>query len=97
MTVSSPLMTAAEAGAYLRKSRAWVSRHADEIGCVRDGGRLHFRIARLDAWISSHEVGGAPLRLVEPRRMKALSVGALAGQINRLSGLPVGSVEAVLS
>lgn len=87
MTVQSPLLTAAESMAYLRKSRAWLTRHADEIGCVRDGGRLYFRLTRLDAWIARHEVVpvGAPTAMAVERRV---SGRAGIGRINPFTGEP---------
>lgn len=92
--MQSPLMTAKEAMAYLRKSRAWLTRHADEIGCVRDGGRLYFRITRLDAWIAAHEV--VPPQPLEGRRRQSRPAPphprAGLGPINPVTGLAWGAL-----
>lgn len=90
MGVQSPLLTAQETMSYLRKSRPWLTRHADEIGCVRDGNRLYFRLTRLDAWIERHEV-------LPPRESKPVGVERRAravpglGRINPVTNRPYGA------
>lgn len=92
--IASPLMTAKEAMAYLRKSRAWLTRHADEVGCVRDGGRLYFRLTRLDDWIARHEV--VPPAAIEDTRRGRSGVRraptAGLGPTNPVTGLPWGAL-----
>jgi excisionase family DNA binding protein len=86
--VESPLLTRAEACAYLKRGRTWLAEHADEIGAVRDGRTVLFRRADLDAWIERHTIrpAGAP----EPMRRARPSVVVPSGRINPISGLPYG-------
>jgi excisionase family DNA binding protein len=81
---ASPLLTVPQAAAYLKKSREWLYRHADQIGCVRDGGPLRFRQARLDQWISAHETRPSSVR--EVPRAKALAVVVDAQEVNPFTG-----------
>src|SRR5690349_15562821 len=87
----SPLLLADEAAAYLRISRVWIYRHADQLGCVRDGGPLRFRRESLDAWIAAHESRPRVVREVPRRQPKAPAFALDPGRINRLTGLPYGS------
>jgi hypothetical protein len=54
--VSSPLLTAREAMAYLRCGRSFLHQHADEIGVIRYPGKLLFATADLDRYIASKRV-----------------------------------------
>lgn len=91
--VASPLMTAQEAMSYLRRSRAWLTRHADEIGVVRDGGRLLFYRRDLDAYLARNYVQPKVLRVVDvtPERRPAKRLPKLTG-INPVTGVPYGSL-----
>lgn len=52
------MLTAKDAAAWLRKSRSYVYRHADELGARRLGeGRgadLLFRLGELETWLDQH-------------------------------------------
>ena len=90
MAIQSPLLTAREAMTYLRKSRPWITRHADELGCVRDGGRLYFFQRDLDAYLARCYVRPrAELVPHERRRPVRLVTGA---GTNPVTGLPWGAL-----
>lgn len=88
---TSPLLTVPQAAAYLRRSRVWMYRNADRIGCVRDGGPLRFRQTRLDQWIVAHETRPTPVR--EVPREKATAVVVDAREVNPFTGERFGAAR----
>lgn len=51
---ASPVLDKRQAAAYLGVSRNWLAQHSAEIGPVRYGNRLRFRVADLQAYIDRH-------------------------------------------
>jgi len=86
---ASPLLTAREAMEYLRvKSRSYLTEHADEIGVVRRGGRIYFRLEDLEAWDRRHYVAPT-VAATEPTSIRA-SRPNVSGRMNPLDGKPFG-------
>lgn len=56
VTVPSPVLTFAEACAYLRRGSSWLKANANRIGVIRDGGKLLFLRSDLDAHLASKRV-----------------------------------------
>jgi hypothetical protein len=94
MTIpASHLLTAKEAAAYLRRSRSWLTPHAEEIGVVRMDGRLLFRLADLERFVARHHappVGVKP----EPAPRKPARPSMLPTGMNPVTRRPFGSVAA---
>ena len=90
MTPESPLLTLREACSYLRRGQSWVREHANEIGVIRDGGKLLFLESDLIAWTASHRVQEPSSVVALPvRRDPRTGVPAhLRGRMNPLDGKP---------
>lgn len=86
MTADSPVLTLREAGAYLKRGRTWMLAHADEIGVIRDGGRLAFLRADLDGWLARHRTVKADV-IVIPTSITTRRPSK-PQRISRLTGLP---------
>jgi hypothetical protein len=78
----------AEAMLELRCSRPYLSKHAEQIGCVRRGGRVYFFRSDLDAWNDRHYT--APSVAVET--VKRAPVALRTDRINPLTKRPYGSL-----
>lgn len=94
---SSELLTAQEAMAAIKCSRSYLSEHADEIGCVRRGGRLLFYRADLERWNERHYRPGQPKAepsdptpMRRPTKPVAGIPGSLVGRNNPVTGKPYG-------
>lgn len=90
-STDSPVMTFREACAYLKRGRTWLKQRADQIGCIRDGGRLAFFRDDLDQWLSSHrsQAVEAPAPAVtpiraRPRRVRYEGVSPISGRPRRV-------------
>lgn len=72
--MTSPILTLREACAYLKRGRSWLLEHADEIGVIRSGagGKLSFRQADLDAWLTSHRVQKVAAQPAEPTPIRTV-------------------------
>jgi hypothetical protein len=77
--------------AHLRCGRSYLTLHADEIGCVRRGGRLLFFEADLDRFNERHYRRPQVTPVVVPQRRHAPIPGP--ERINPLTKRPYGSAS----
>lgn len=89
MTTASPVLTLKETCAYLKRGPTWVRARADKIGVIRDGGKLLFLQADLDAWLARHRVLETPAPIALPVARTSTPT-ALRGRINPLTRRPYG-------
>jgi hypothetical protein len=89
----APRLTARDAMAYLKRSRSWLTKHADEIGYVRDGRNLFFYQADLDAWNRRHYRLPRADDATPVYRPEPVPFGD-GGEINPFTGVPYHSLEA---
>lgn len=61
VAVESPLLTAREAMAYLRRGRTFMTEHAAELGARRVGSRLMFARTDLDSYLERCRVRSVTL------------------------------------
>jgi hypothetical protein len=85
--MESPVLTAKEAMAFLKRGRTWLTEHADEIGCVRKNGLLYFYVRDLEAWLARDY---RPPTHAQARQ-STWSVLVSGTAINPLTGLPYGT------
>lgn len=89
----SPVLTFREACAYLKRGSTWLKGHADEIGAIRDGGRIAFLKSDLDAWFTRHratpKTEAAPTPITAPRQVRQHD-----SPLNPVTRLPWGVLPA---
>lgn len=86
------LLTVEEVASVLRRSRVWVWRNADRIGCIRDGG-IRFEQSAIDAWIARHRSGGVqqPAPVAErPAAKPHQLIASRRGKPNLVTGQTYG-------
>jgi hypothetical protein len=86
--VCSPLLTFAEAMAYLKRGRSWLKANADRIGVIRDGGKLAFLREDLDRYIASKRVQTEPVQPAGPTPIRARPAVQHRHKTNPLTGHP---------
>lgn len=89
--VRSPLLTFAEAMAYLKRGRSWLKANADRIGVIRDGGKLAFLREDLDRYIASKRVQTEPVQPAGPTPIRARPAVQHRHANNPLTGHSWGS------
>lgn len=62
------LWSVGETARHLAVSERFVRRHAVELGGLKVGGLLRFRLAEVEAYLEGRRLDGRALRRAEPRR-----------------------------
>lgn len=81
--IDSPVLTFKETMAYLKRGSSWLKKNADRIGVVRDGGKLSFLRADLDAYLARNRTQTQPEaapRSIQSARRKHDGISVLTGR-----------------
>lgn len=91
MPTTSPLLTSAEAMAFLRCKRSFLTEHRAELGGIKVGSKLMFRLSDLTAYLDRRQIAAEPpARKTAPVPIrKAPTLGR--GEINPVSRKPWGA------
>jgi hypothetical protein len=86
--IESPILTFAEACAYLRRGSSWLKANANRIGVIRDGGKLLFLRSDLDAYLASKRVQTSDVAQLPPTPIRRSAPVKHRHALNPVSGRP---------